>query len=278
MTHQSPSASPAGYQQLNPDRILETIEQLRRRINERFPQAGLASVCGELYEVARDARRTAEDIARPMWGLRIATYVVIALIGGMAILGFNYFEWEGDSSDIREVIPLMEAAFNDLILIGAAVLFLMTVEVRVKRKRALTAIHRLRSIAHIIDMHQLTKDPERMLHTDGINDTASSPKRSYTSFELGRYLDYCTEMLSLTGKVAAMYVESFPDAQAVGAVNELESLTTGLSRKIWQKIMVLNTDTGLTAQEVSSSTAADKISANTSQTAASDSNPTGATS
>ena len=147
-----------------------------------------------------------------------------------------------------------------------------------KRKRALTAIHRLRSIAHIIDMHQLTKDPERMLHTDGINDTASSPKRSYTSFELGRYLDYCTEMLSLTGKVAAMYVESFPDAQAVGAVNELESLTTGLSRKIWQKIMVLNTDTGLTAQEVSSSTAADKISATTSQTAASDSNPTGATS
>jgi len=249
MTQQSSAVSAASYQQLNPDRILETIEQLRRRIDERFPQAGLAGVCGELDLVARDARRTAHDIARPMWGLRIATYLVIALIGGMAVLGFNYFEWDGESPGISEVIPLMEAAFNDLILIGAAVLFLMTVEVRVKRKRALTAIHRLRSIAHIIDMHQLTKDPERMLHLDNGTDTASSPKRTYTPFELGRYLDYCTEMLSLTGKVAAMYVESFPDSQAVGAVNELESLTTGLSRKIWQKIMVLNTDARLADPE-----------------------------
>jgi hypothetical protein len=28
---------------------------------------------------------------------------------------------------------------------------------------------------------------------------------------------------------------------ALGAVNEVEELTTGLSRKIWQKIMILNT-------------------------------------
>ena len=28
------------------------------------------------------------------------------------------------------------------------------------RKRALAAIHELRAMAHIVDMHQLTKDPE----------------------------------------------------------------------------------------------------------------------
>jgi hypothetical protein len=47
-------------------------------------------------------------------------------------------------------------------------------------------------------------------------------------------------MLSLIGKLAALYVQKFDDPVALAAVNEVEELTTGLSRKIWQKIMVLN--------------------------------------
>lgn len=46
-------------------------------------------------------------------------------------------------------------------------------------------------------------------------------------------------MLSLTGKVAALYAQNFRDTVVLSAVNELESLTTGLCRKIWQKIMIL---------------------------------------
>jgi hypothetical protein len=58
-------------------------------------------------------------------------------------------------------------------------------------------------------------------------------------FELSRYLDYCSEMLSITGKIAALYIQDFDDDGALAAVNEVESLTTGLSRKIWQKLMIL---------------------------------------
>lgn len=65
-----------------------------------------------------------------------------------------------------------------------------------------------------------------------------------TRFELNRYLDYCSEMLALTGKVAALYVQRFEDPQAVAAVNDIETLTSGLSRKIWQKIMMLNAASG----------------------------------
>ena len=108
-----------------------------------------------------------------------------------------------------------------------------------KRGRALKAIHELRSIAHIIDMHQLTKDPERLLHRG--KDTQSSPKRTMTQFELSRYLDYCAEMLSMTSKVAALYVQGFEDDVAVAAVNDIENLTNGMSRKIWQKLMILHT-------------------------------------
>ena len=68
---------------------------------------------------------------------------------------------------------------------------------------------------------------------------ATSGKESY---ELGRYLDYCSEMLSLTGKVAVLYVQDFDDDVALAGVTEVENLTNGLSRKIWQKLMVLNAD------------------------------------
>jgi hypothetical protein len=54
-----------------------------------------------------------------------------------------------------------------------AIYFLLTVESRVKRRTALRALHELRSIAHVIDMHQLTKDPEQLLSP--AMSTASSP-------------------------------------------------------------------------------------------------------
>ena len=58
-------------------------------------------------------------------------------------------------------------------------------------------------------------------------------------FEIGRYLDYCSELLSLTGKIAALYVQHFDDAVVIASANEVEQLCTGLARKIWQKITLL---------------------------------------
>jgi hypothetical protein len=133
---------------------------------------------------------------------------------------------------------VFEAGINDLILIGAAIFFLTTLERRIKRGRALTAIHELRSVAHIIDMHQLTKDPERILNTSPL--TAHSPRPAMTMFVLRRYLDYCSEMLSLVGKIATLYVQRFDDDVALAAASEVEELTTGLSQKIWQKIIILH--------------------------------------
>jgi hypothetical protein len=86
-------------------------------------------------------------------------------------------------------------------------------------------------------MKQLTKDPDAV----GIHGrpTAHSPERRLDAFALGRYLDYCTEMLSLTSKLGYLYVENFHDIEVTNAATELEYLCTGLSRKIWQKIVIL---------------------------------------
>ena len=45
-------------------------------------------------------------------------------------------------------------------------------------------------------------------------------------------------------KIAALYVQDFDDTMVLQAVNEIESLTNGLSRKIWPKITILETAGG----------------------------------
>jgi hypothetical protein len=68
------------------------------------------------------------------------------------------------------------------------VFFLTSLETRFKRRNALRMLHRFRSLAHSLDMHQLTKDPEYVLHP--LPTTASSPVRRLTRAELTRYLEY----------------------------------------------------------------------------------------
>lgn len=225
---------PASLLQAGP--VLQTVSALRTRISERFPQAGLNHVCKELERVCRDSQRRIEWIARPIWSLRIVVYLLLALIvaGVVATLFSLRLELGEEALTFTGFIQTLEAGLNDVVLISVGVFFVWTLETRVKRRRALRALHELRSIAHVIDMHQLPKDPDRLLRNR--SNTKSSPKSTMGSFDLRRYLDYCSEMLSLTGKVAALHLQILDDGAVVAAVNEIEDLTTGLSRKIWQKI------------------------------------------
>lgn len=229
------------YRSLNPDKTLHTVEALSTRINERFPSSGLSKVCQELCEVAQESRATAARIARPNIPMRVAVIVFIVLT--LFLLGYSIFMMDitWTRLDVAGLVQVSEAGFNDIIIIGAAIFFLITFETRIKRMRTLAALHELRTIAHVIDMHQLTKDPSLYTRKNVIlNTTAINEKGDMNAFELTRYLDYCSEMLSLTGKIAVLYAQGFNDSVVVAAVNDLESLTTGLSRKIWQKIMILN--------------------------------------
>jgi len=226
------------YEALDPGKIIQTIEVLRNRIEERFPGSGLGKVCGEILHIGQQAQSRSLWIARPLYSLRAVTGLLILLIvGGLASFfvlvrpSQERFEWD-------ELVQLLEAGINDVLLIGAAIFFLTTIERRIKRRRALAAIHELRSVAHIIDMHQLTKDPERLIGSSP--KTSSSPRAGMSLFELRRYLDYCSEMLSLVGKIATLYVQRFDDDVSLAAASEVEELTTGLSQKIWQKIMILH--------------------------------------
>ena len=227
------------YRSLDSEKIIGTIETLSRRIAERFPGSGLNRVCEELLTIAGESQSRIAWIGKPQRSLRVITGLLVAIIVGALILVLANASWPQNGFDLVVLVQASEAGLNIFLLLSAAILFLVTAETRIKRRRALKAIHELRALAHVIDMHQLTKDPERLsLRTA----TPSSPKLNLTPAELGRYLDYCSEKLSLIGKLAALYVQKFDDPVALAAVNEVEDLTTGLSRKIWQKIMIINSD------------------------------------
>ncbi|MDX2156452.1 MAG: hypothetical protein SFW09_08070, partial [Hyphomicrobiaceae bacterium] len=200
--------------------------------------AGLAKVCGELAQIAGENRERLRRIAAPHYGLRAASGAV--LLAGAALLayvGTIIVKLKAENTDLFGVLQGIEASVNLLLVTGAAVFSLVTLEARWKRKQALDDLHELRSIVHVIDMHQLTKDPST--NPAVTPPTASSPPRLLKPAELVRYLDYCSEMLSLTAKVAALYAQHSTDAAVLEAVNDLERLTTNLSSKIWQKINIV---------------------------------------
>ncbi|GAA4277813.1 hypothetical protein [Aquimarina mytili] len=223
---------------LKPEKIIKTIDLLEKRISDRFPESSLKDVCLQFLHVAQQSKRNIDWISTPNIALRICSYLIILIGLGGLLYSITYIDLEIENTTLANVVTISEAIFNDIILIGAAIFFLISLESRLKTKRALTSLNQLRVIAHVIDMHQLTKDP----YVADLPETATqnSPKRSLTKFELQRYLDYCSETAALIGKVAALYSQSLPDESVVRAVNEIEILTTGLSRKIWQKLTILN--------------------------------------
>lgn len=226
------------YETLDPKEIVRTVERLSRRIEERFPKVHLLGVARELERVARESIPRIDAIQRPNLSLRIGIGVLLLAVFLVLALTIPELRLNWKIQAVSELLESIEALLGSLFFIGTGILFLATLESRIKRRRALAVVHELRALAHIVDMHQLTKDPEQVA---GLGPrTASSPERRMTDFELLRYLDYCSEMLAIISKVGALYIQRFPDPVLLASVDEIENLTTGLSRKIWQKIMILD--------------------------------------
>ncbi len=224
------------YRRLDSDRIVETVQILHRRIEGRFPGSGLSNVVAEVLRVSEETVGRIRWIQKPHLPLRCAALVLsLAIIALVLLMLVRIPQFQ--FNDYTNFIQALEASISSVVFIGAAILFFVSWENRIKRRRALKAIHELRALAHIVDMHQLTKDPESYFAPAG--KTAPPAKRAMTPFELNRYLDYCSELLALISKIAALYVQDFQDPVLLDAVDDVEDLTAGFSRKIWQKITIL---------------------------------------
>src|SRR5947207_5272269 len=177
------------YRKLDPDKIVETVRTLQTRVERRFPASGLSNVIGELLQVDEETIARTRWIQRPHLLLRCAAGVLsLAIIALATLMVVNIHQFQ--FSDYTNFIQALDASISSVVFIGAAILFLVSWENRIKRHRALKALHELRAMAHIVDMHQLTKDPESYF---GRGQRRASPlRREMTPFELNRYLDYCS--------------------------------------------------------------------------------------
>jgi hypothetical protein len=232
------------YKSLNVVRLLETQRRIGERIKTRFPTAGLGEVAAELTRMVEEASVRAEAIRRPNWPLRGAVGLLAlgALAAGVRLA--TSVEIHTDLKDAMGRFQFVQAVLQSGFFLGAVILFLVSLEIRLKRRRALGALHELRAMAHIIDMHQVAKDPEALMRGKE-PDPKETKQTTKTPEDLNRYLNYCNEMLAILSKVAALYVQDFPDAPTVAAADQVENLCTGLSEKIWQKIVVLDQLVGM---------------------------------
>ncbi len=186
-----------------------------------------------VVEVVRDAVARAEQIRRPNWWLRLGLIALALLIGAGAVVVAR----DSEGNILNRTMEFMKNTAGAVVYLGAGVVFLVTLELRFKRRKAVQAIHELRALAHIIDMHQLAKDPEYITPS---GQAILYSGEQMTADSMALYLNYCTELLALISKIGQLYVQGFPDGTALAAADQFENLATGLSQKIWQKLMILD--------------------------------------
>jgi fumarate reductase subunit D len=230
--------NPDLHEPLEAPAVRETVEQLYGRIEARFPKRGLLDVCGDLVLLVEEVQSSAGQGQRQIRWVRWASRVVMAFVVVVTVLALllalHDAFFDERVQDSIDVLALAETAISDLVYAAIAIFFLWSFPERLQRSRLLSLLHQLRSTAHVIDMHQLTKDPEQL--KPSFVPTAKSTKLNLNRDQMERYLDYCSEMLSLVGKTAALCAEESRDSVILETVSTIETLTVGLSRKIWQKI------------------------------------------
>ncbi len=220
--------------------VIATIDQLGGRIRARFADRGLPKAAAELRSAATEVTELGVHLRGRLrvlrWTARAAS-VLVAL--GMALVLVVAARDADLSGSVRSVdwVALVESTIQTLVFGGLTLLFLNALPDRLERRHLLRRLHRLRSLAHVIDMHQLTKDPER-LRSD-FEPTDATVAVDLTRAEMQHYLGYCSELLALVGKVAALCAEDSQDGLILETVSDIENLTNGMSRKIWQKISLL---------------------------------------
>jgi hypothetical protein len=224
------------YTKLNIEKTIQTIENLSLRIKDRFPQSGLLSVCNELEQLAIKSKVNIQEINKPYIYFRIIFYFLIIVILLSLLYFFTFIKINYSFNSINDIISIGDSLLNEIVAISAAFYFLYKFEETLKQKIILKALHELRSISHVIDMHQLTKDPTSLV----IEKTINSPTRELSPYQLNRYLDYCSELLALCSKIAAIYGNDNRDELILENIQDIEILTSSLSRKIWNKIMLIN--------------------------------------
>jgi len=187
-----------------------TVDRLEERIAARFPGRGIVRLAARLAGLVDEVESVAPGINTRLRRARVVSRVAAGLVLVATLVAVALALRDTLDDGVRSSIdwlPLIETTINDLVYAAIALYFLYSI-------------------------------PERF-RTDFVP-TPRSVDPQLGPQEMERYLEYCSEMLSLIGKTAALVAEESRDAVVLDAVGGIETLTTSLSRKLWQKIALLS--------------------------------------
>lgn len=222
------------------EKIVASLAQLAQRIEERFPNSGLLQLTQEIQSEVKGIPDSFVVISQSPRAFGFFKFLVIALVIG-AIAGMvSQIEMTQDFWTAGVFSQVLASLVQLAVYVGILILFVFTFEKKVKTKKALACMNAYREFAHLIDLHQLAKDPTTFLKN--YQPSSASRKNDLGKFLMSRYLAYCNELLSFLGKATALYVHQFPFEPLMSAADQIEDLTTGLSIRIWQKNSVLIQD------------------------------------
>ncbi len=227
--------APARNYPLDPSRIIETAENLSRRIGEKFPGTNLAGIAAKLAAIAHVTDERAQRSRMPIYTIRVACFAVVGIaVAGLLFLAFHIrARWVFGT--IGEVFETADAGVNVLIVVTGALYSLVTFEARVKRKRALTCIGELLEYVRLVDITQLYYTPE-LYRAD--QSSAESPARlDYT------YLLLCTEMLALISNLTSLYTRSSLDDAVWRAAFDVVMLANGVEGRLFAKAEAIRIET-----------------------------------
>ena len=118
------------YRQLDDDRIIETLQRLRDRITERFPASSLSKVSEELLNVARESASHVAYLAKPNWSVRVSVGVAIVVMLAVLAAAVSQINLGTGVGGWPEFVQAVDSAINDVVFIGIAIFFLVTIETR----------------------------------------------------------------------------------------------------------------------------------------------------
>ena len=118
------------YSELDPVHILSTLDEVKLRIDDTFPEAGLGRVAAELREVANCIITLVEELRKPLWSLRILTVtgiiglIIFAVWLSILTISFSHTGKDG----LMETLQGVESATNEVILLAIGIIFFATLE------------------------------------------------------------------------------------------------------------------------------------------------------
>jgi hypothetical protein len=227
--------TPSEFRHIEAARLRETTAWLEKRILATFPGRALGNLAFDLGDLVGDVEADCGRLAKPNWPLRILAASAILLLFLLLCASFSALPLKPADATWIDLLQGIEAALNELVMAGLVILFLASLENRRKRGQALAGLRDLRGMAHVIELHQMTKDPEIALARAEESEVVQLGPR-----ELALYLSFCADLLSIVGKTAALYGQVLDDSVVLATVDEVEGVSARAAGKIWQKLALIS--------------------------------------